>query len=45
MKKMIALAFLALALITGTAAVTMTVHPQHAVACQNPPMLSHRSAP
>jgi hypothetical protein len=32
MKKMIALAFLALALITGTAAVTMTVHPQHAVA-------------
>jgi hypothetical protein len=35
MKKIIALAVLALALIVGTAAVTMTVQPQHAAACQN----------
>jgi hypothetical protein len=33
MKKIIALAILALALITGTAAVMKTVQPQQAVAC------------
>jgi hypothetical protein len=33
MKKIIALALLALALVTGTAAVMKTVQPQHAVAC------------
>jgi hypothetical protein len=33
MKKMIALAILALALVTGTAAVMKTVQPQDAVAC------------
>jgi hypothetical protein len=35
MKKIIALALLALALVTGTAAVMKTVQPQHAVACQS----------
>jgi len=33
MKKIIALAILALALIAGTAAMMKTVQPQHAVAC------------
>jgi hypothetical protein len=33
MKKMIARAVLAFALVVGTAAVTMTVQVQHAVAC------------
>jgi len=33
MKKIIALALLALALVTGTAAMMKTVQPQHAVAC------------
>jgi hypothetical protein len=36
MKKMIALALLALALVVGTAAVMKTVQPQHAVACSSP---------
>jgi hypothetical protein len=35
-KKIIAFAFLALALVVGTAATTKTVHPQHAAACQGP---------
>jgi Flp pilus assembly pilin Flp len=35
MKKIIALAFLALALITGTAVVTTTVQPQHTAACDS----------
>jgi len=33
MRKMIALAILAVALIAGRAAVMKTIHPQHAVAC------------